>query len=102
MISSKLCTVAQFMKDTENVKKYCKTEIEPISILPRAYHVIDGLWFIANQNTLTLPVICPQKQRKTLIVNPPLSTIKLKMSYTATSSYLALLHYYHNESKSNI
>ena len=37
-----------------------------------------------------------------MIVNPPLGIIKLNMSYTATSSYLTLLPYYHNESKANI
>ena len=37
MTSSELCTVALFMKDTENVKNYCKNEEEPHSILPRAY-----------------------------------------------------------------
>ena len=51
MTSSKLCTVALFMKDTENVKNYCKTEVEPDSISPKAYHVIGGLWFIATKNT---------------------------------------------------
>ena len=43
MASSKLCTVALFMKDAKNVKNYCKTDVEPNSILPRAYHIIDGL-----------------------------------------------------------
>ena len=42
-----------FMKDTEDVKNYFKSEVEPNSILPRTYHVIGGLWFIATQNTLT-------------------------------------------------
>ena len=42
MTSSTLCTVALFMKDTKNVKNYCKTEVKPDSILARAYHVIDG------------------------------------------------------------
>ena len=28
MTSSKLCTVALFLKDTEKVKNYCKTEVE--------------------------------------------------------------------------
>ena len=37
MTSSKLCTVVLFMKDTENVKNYFKTEVEPNSLLPRAY-----------------------------------------------------------------
>ena len=53
MISSKLCIVALFMKDTENAKNNCKTEVEPNSILPKTtYHIIDGLWFIATQNIL--------------------------------------------------
>ena len=102
MMSSKLCTVALFMKDTENVKNYCKTEVEPNSILPRASHIIDGLWFIASQNALAFNVVCPQKQKETLTVNPPLGIIKHNMSCTATSNYLNLLPYYHNESKSNI
>ena len=62
MTSSKLCTVAPFMKNTENVKNYCKTEVESNSILPRAYHVIDGLWFIATQNTLTFTVVRNKKR----------------------------------------
>ena len=45
MTSSKLHTVALFMKDTENVKNYCKTEVEPNYMLPRAYQIIDGLQF---------------------------------------------------------
>ena len=63
MTSSKIFTVALFMKDTENVKIYCKTKVEPNSILPRAYYVIDSLWLISTQNTLTFTVVCPQKQR---------------------------------------
>ena len=44
MTSSKLCTVALFLKDAENVKNYFKTEIEPNSVFfSRAYHIIDGL-----------------------------------------------------------
>ena len=102
MTSSKICTVALFLKDTENVKNYCKTELKLKSILPRTYHIIDGLWFIASQNTLTFIVVSPQKQKETMIVNPPLGITKLNMCCTATSSYLTLLPYYHNESKSNI
>ena len=45
MTPSKLCTVALFMKDTGNAKSYCTTEVELNSILPRAYHIIDGLCF---------------------------------------------------------
>ena len=81
------------MKDIENVKNYCKTEVEPNSILPQLYHFIDGLWFIATQNPLTLTVVCPQKQKETMIVNRPLGIIKLNKSCTAASSYLTLFSY---------
>ena len=97
-----LCTVALFLKDTENVKNYCKNEVEQNSIVPKAYCIIDGLWIIASQNTLTFTAVCPQKQKETMIVNPPLGIIKLNMSCTTTSSYLTLLAYYHNESTLNI
>ena len=102
MTSSILCTGALFMKDTENVQNYCKAEVEPNSILPRAYHIIDGLWFIASQNTLTFTVVYPQKHTEVLMVSPPLGIIKLYMYCTGTSSYLTLLPYYSNESKSII
>ena len=46
--SNKLCTDALFTKDAENVKYDCRAEVEPNSILPRAYHVINALWFIAT------------------------------------------------------
>ena len=51
------------MKDAENVKNYCKTEVELNSISSRAYPIFDGLWFIATQNTLKYSVVCPQKQK---------------------------------------
>ena len=40
MTCSMLCTVVLLMKDTEHEKNYCRTEVEPNSILPRAYHMI--------------------------------------------------------------
>ena len=55
-----------------NVKNYCKTEVEPNSILPKAYHITDCLWFIISQKTLTFTVVYHQKQKETMIVNPPL------------------------------
>ena len=102
MIPSKLCEVVLLMEDTETVKNYCKTEVETNSTLPRAYYVIDGLWFIGTQNTLTFTVVCPQKQKEVLIVNPPIGSVKLNISCTATSRYLNLLHCYNIERKLNI
>ena len=51
------------MKNTENVKNYHKMEVEPHSILPRTFNIIDGLWFIASQNTLIFTAVCPEKQK---------------------------------------
>ena len=45
---SKLCVVAIFMKNEENVKAYCKTEVIPNSPLPKATYVFDGIWIIAT------------------------------------------------------
>ena len=73
------------MNDAENVKNYCKNDVEPNSILPKTYLIIDDL-FIASQNILLFTVVCPQKQKETMIVNPHLGTIKLNMSCTAKSS----------------
>ena len=81
--------------------KYCKTKVEPNS-LTRIYNIMDGLWFIATQNTLRFTVLCPQKQNEAVMVNPPLGIMKLNMPCSTKSSYLTLLPYYHNESKSNI
>ena len=80
MTSSTFCTLALFMKDTENVKNYCETEVEPNSVLHRAYHVIDDLWFIASQFTFAFTVVCHQKQKETMIVNQLLGLIKHVLS----------------------
>ena len=61
------------MKDTDSVKNYCKTEVEPYSILPRVYHITDGLWFIATQKIIIFTVFCPQKQYETLTLEPPIA-----------------------------
>ena len=83
----------------EKLKNHFKAEVEPNSILPTTYHATDWLWFIATLNTLAFNAVCPQKQKETLIVNPPIVIIKLNMPFTATSSYLTLFPYYHDESK---
>ena len=82
--------------------KNCDSLVRPNFILPKASHIIDGLWFVATQQILTFAVVCPDKRKETLIVHPPLGLIKLNMSCASSSSYLTLLPYYHDESKSDI
>ena len=57
--------------------KNCDSVLRPNSILPKASHIADGLWFVATQQILTFAVVCPDKRRETLIVHPPLGMIKL-------------------------
>ena len=45
--SSKLCTVALFLKDEES-RSLSETIVAPKSPLPQASHVIDSLWFAAT------------------------------------------------------
>ena len=73
-----------------------------IFVLPIASHIIDGLWFVAEQQVVTFTVVCPGKEKETVDIDPPIGMIKLNMSCTALSMYLTLLPYYHNESKSDI
>ena len=71
MTSNKLCTVVLFMKDTDNVKNYCKAEVELNSILHRAYHIIDGyVVYSYPEHSYMFTIVCSQKQKGTLLVNP--------------------------------
>ena len=102
MALSKLCVIALFMKDEERIAKNSNSITELNSVLPTASHIIDGLWFVAAQQVVTFTVVCPGKKKETVDIDPPIGMIKLNMSCTALSTYLTLLPYYHNESKSDI
>ena len=91
-----------FLKDEEIIKKSRQTIVAPKSILPQASHFMDGLWFVATQELLTFAVVCPQKEKKTIHMNPLIGMIKLNMSCTAKSDYLTILSYYHIRSVMNI
>ena len=99
---SKLCIIAFFLKDRERMMKNCDSVVRPNSNLPKASHIVDGLWFVTTQQISTFAVLCPDKRKETIIVHSPLGMIKLNTSCAAISSYVTLLPYYHNESKSDI
>ena len=80
------------------LRAYCKTTVKPNFLLPMTLHIMQGLWVIAPQKELRFSVTCPEDKRSIFISRPPLDTIKLGMSYSATSDYLTLLPFYHNES----
>ena len=60
--------------------------VRPNSILPKASHIADGLWFVATQKILTFAVVCPDKRRETLFVHPTLGMKQLNMSCAASGS----------------
>ena len=99
---SKLCIIALFLKDKERMMKNCDSVVRPKTNLSKASHIVDGIWFVATPHILTFAAVCPDKRRETLIVHSSLGIIKLNISCAASSSYLTLLPYYHNESKSDI
>ena len=94
---NKLCIVALFMKNKENVGKYCKTEVTPNSLLPKATYVFDGIWVIATQTELTFSIICSD-YTKIDKVRPPMTVMSLEMGCSASNDYVTLMPYYHKES----
>ena len=94
---SKLCIVALFMKNKENVGKYCKTEVTLNSLLPKATYVFDGIWVIATQTELTFSIVCSD-YTKIDKVKPPMSVMSLEMGCSASNDYVTLMPYYHKES----
>ena len=102
IVASKLCIIAIFMKDEEKIRESCHTIVEPNSVLPQASHIVDGFWFVATKKHITFAVVCPEEEKISLQVDPPMHVIKLNMSCHATSDYLTLLPYYHKESKSDV
>ena len=98
----KLCIIALFLKDNERMMKNCDSVVRPNSILPKASHIVDGLWLVATKQILTFAIVCPDKRKGDSHCVLLLGMIKMNMSCAASSSYLTLLSYYHNESKSNI
>ena len=62
--SGELCIIALFLKDKERMMKNCDSVVRPNSILPKASHTVDGLWFVAMQQILTSAVECPDKRRE--------------------------------------
>ena len=55
---SKLCVVALFMRNKDNVKAYCQTEVIPNSLLPKATYVFHGIWIITTQAELSFSIVC--------------------------------------------
>ena len=94
---SKLCLVALLMKNKDNVKAYCQTEVIPTSHLPKANYVFDYIWIIAMQAELSFSIAC-KNYNMVLLPKPPISVLSLEMGCSASNDYMILMPYYHKES----
>ena len=59
----KLCIVALFLKNKDNVKAYCQTTVKPNFLLPMAFHINTGIMGYCIQKELRFSVTCPEDKR---------------------------------------
>ena len=100
--SSKLCTVALFLKDEERFKKYCQTMS---STWIDSSSGLSGYWWslvCCYSETADLYSGWSSEIEKIIHVNPSIGIIKMNISSTAKGDYLTLLPHYHNESMTDI
>ena len=83
--SIKLCAVALFKKNEGIIRNYCQTVVELNLPLSQASQVVNRLWFVEIHEVKTFAVVCPQKDRETLIMKSPVSMIKIDLSCTLSS-----------------
>ena len=98
---SRLCVVAIFMKNKDNVKAYCQTEVTPNSLLSKATYVFDGIWIITMQAELSFSIGC-KNYTKVMLPKPPMSVLSLEMEWSASNDYMTLMLHYHKESTYSI
>ena len=103
MISAKMhCVSSIFMSDSKSIKKNCKVQIFPNSLLPRPQYLRDGVWAISTNETFRLTVSCEVTSERSVIVKPPLTLFQLKESCFATSNYFIIPARNLFKSKTNI
>ena len=95
-----LCIIAFFQKDKEKMKN-CDSVVRPNSILSKASHIVDGLWFVGTQQIFTFAVVCPEKEGDSYCVST-FRYDKIEHVLFCFKCYLILLLYNHYERKSVI
>jgi hypothetical protein len=101
---SKLCVIALFLQNEENIRKYCKIIVKLKTILPLANYISSGKWIISTRSRINLAVYCENGSRETqsLTIVPPVHVIQLQMSCSANSDYLTLPSYFQSENNYEI
>ena len=70
IVPSKLCIIALFLKDKEKMMKNHDLVVRHNWTLPKASHIVYGLWFVATQQILTCTVVCLTKEERLLLCIP--------------------------------
>ena len=101
---TKSCIIALFLKNTENVRKYCKSTVYFDSQLPVAEYIHSIVWVVATYETMKFTIVCQDQSemQREITVHPSLGTVKLNMTWGAANDYLRLPLYYEKEIKGHI
>lgn len=108
VMSSKMCVIKLVLNIEPEIKKYCRKIVDSNIVLPKAEYLSDGHWLISTKTPLQFSIECDKNDKDlnhiktTLIVKPPVATIKLPMSCSGYSGHITLPPYYNKESKYNI
>ena len=89
---SKSCIIALFLKNLENVGKYCKSTVYFDSQLPVAEYIHSCVWVLAMYETMKFTIVCQDQSemQHDITVYPPLGIVKSNMTYGAANDYLRL------------
>lgn len=98
---SKLCVVALFMRNEDNVNRHCQTIVKLNSMLPLANYLSNGVWIIITLKDLMFSVVCQDTRDNLSVIyaKPPIAKVKLELTCSAFNDYLTLLPYYHKQTK---
>ena len=93
---SKLCVIALFTQNKENIGQFCRKTVRLDTLLPTAVHLFHNFWVIAGKKEIRFSTVCHglNTNQKTIIVKPPLGVIQLEKSCFASSDFLTLAPLY--------
>ena len=92
---SKTCVIGLFMKNVDNIKRYCIPEIYYNVHLPRAVHLKDGIYAVSTKEQFSLSLTCQvTPDNAVLVIKPPLTIIQLQMTCSAHNQEITLSPYF--------
>lgn len=107
MISSTLCIIKLILKVETEISNTCKKIVDSRVLFPMAEYLANGQWLVSTKTQIQFDIECDQtnddlKVIKTLLLEPPMATLKLTMSCTGYSGHMSLPPFLNKESRYNI